>query len=128
MTKLILAPFDPAAKGSHAERIAVMRILDAYDHLKEPIADPQENHRRNMELIRLTLQLNKVLYHRFSTDNGTTVEEALEQISSDDYDAIALGALNEAGESTVPPENGLTSTALPVVSPARKRRGGQTSS
>jgi nucleotide-binding universal stress UspA family protein len=80
MTRLILSPFDPAAPGSHMQR---MRMLSL-------IGDEGEERTAAQTAARMR-SLHAVLLERLRTDDGTPVEAALELISADDYDALIVG-------------------------------------
>lgn len=92
MTTLIITPIDMAAKGSHAERKRVQReyariqgamethdigvLCDAYDAIEVIVAKHS------------------------TTDDGTSVADALEMASENDFQMLMRGLL---GMETIPP-------------------------
>ncbi len=122
--KLILSPFDPAAPGSHAQRMRMMELIDEFGDLK----DAEDAKGIGTRLARLMVRVSKIIEPRLRTDDGSPVADALALLSADDYDVLMGGMLAEAGEDAVPLESTATSTASPVANPAPGRRRGQTRS
>ena len=86
MTKLIVRPVDPALPGSYRVRRRITRLMAAVvrGENREKVvamADPEE----------------AVIEH-LETDDGTPVEDALDAISSDQFDEL----LSELLKSPVP--------------------------
>jgi hypothetical protein len=108
MTKLILAPFDPHAPGSHMQRVRLMEITARIDELQnaaaaaEDAADAKQKQIYEMEAMRLYLRVAGMASQRLRTDDGTAVSEALEQLSADDFDRLLQGMLAVAENDTVP--------------------------
>ena len=95
MTKLLVTPIDMAAKGSYRER---QRLLHAYGALQE-----SQKHTDIGEMSRAFDAFEALISAHATTDDGSTVAEALEQASANDFDLL-LGALLGRGE-TIPPVN-----------------------
>jgi hypothetical protein len=102
MTKLILAPFDPSAPGSHAQRMRMLELVDAYEGARTEGS--------GLSVARLSLRINELILPRLRTDDGTPVAEALAQISADDYDLLVQGMFAATGADTVPLASTATST------------------
>jgi hypothetical protein len=81
VTRLILSPFDPAAPGSHMQRMRMLETIRAE-------GDDDPTPRQTAERMR---RIHDVLLPRLRTDDGTPVEAALDLISADDYDALLSG-------------------------------------
>jgi hypothetical protein len=94
MTKLILAPFDPAAPGSHSERMRMLDLASAYE-------DAQGSG-NGASMARVAKRINDIVLKRMRTDDGTPVEAAMEQLSANDYDLLVQGMWNVADADTVP--------------------------
>lgn len=94
MTSLILAPFDPAAPGSHAIRMRMLDLVDAYATAQEK-SDVYA-------LARVARQINAAVLPRLRTDDGTPVEAALADISADEYDLLVGGLFAQGAKDAVP--------------------------
>ena len=95
MTKLIITPIDMAARGSFAERKAMLRAAAGLEHTRGAggIAQIAAAFDAIEELVRGHLE----------TDDGTTVDEALAMCSADEFDALFSGLI---GKETVPNPSG----------------------
>lgn len=115
MTKLILAPFDPAAPGSHAHR---MRMLDLVDEYGTAQTDNDV-----YALARIARKINLVVVPRLRTDDGTPVEAALADISADQYDLLVGGLFAQGAKDAVPLAStpGLTDGHAASLAPKRRR-------
>lgn len=89
MTTLIVTPLDPDAPGSYRQRSAIMRALAA----------AQEG---GSAMIAAYVQVEDLVISRLHTDDGTPVENALEQVSANEFDDLLKGLL-AGGEEAVPP-------------------------
>jgi len=80
MAKLIVRPIDPRARGSYQVRAAVLTAINA----------AQEAGRRGdvSAAIQAQLALENMLIMRLSTDDGTPVEDALAELSADQFDDL----------------------------------------
>lgn len=101
MTRLIVRPFDPTARGSAAER-------KKYLQLARRIVKAQKEQDHD-ELFAAQDDLNTLIDSYLSTDDGTPVAEVREQLSAEEEDGLAQlifnGAKNGNGEvdlTTVP--------------------------
>jgi len=91
MTKLIVTPIDMSAPGSFALRKKVFRALAAL-----------EEGRDSGSVVRMMAAMEAVeamLRDHLETDDDTTVEEALEMCSAEEFDALISGLF---GRETVP--------------------------
>ena len=93
MTKLIVAPIDMAARGSYRER---QKLLHAYAALQEA-----QKATEIAGMVSAFDTFEALISAHATTDDGTTVAEALEMCSANDFDLL-LGALLGRGE-TIPP-------------------------
>ena len=91
MTTLIITPIDMRAPGSFSKR---KRILRAY-------ADMQEGVKSNdiVALVAAYEKIEKLVVDNLSTDDGTSVADALELASAAQFDAFIQGLL---GGETIP--------------------------
>ena len=103
MTKLILAPFDPAAPGSFRQRNELLEQLAALVEAQQEDNLPAA--------VRAQQHIKTALMPRLRTDDGTPVADALAEISANDYDALTQGLFAVAGADTVPLASTPTSTA-----------------
>jgi ABC-type branched-subunit amino acid transport system substrate-binding protein len=98
MTKLIVTPIDMAARGSYRER---QKLLRAYAALQE------SQKATDISAMAAAFDAFEVLIAAHAqTDDGSTVAEALEMASANDFDLL-LGALLGRGE-TIPPVNSVS--------------------
>ena len=92
MTKLIVTPIDMSAPGSYRER---KRLLHAYAKMQKA----QESTDIDGLLAAFETFEALVVVHA-ETDDGSTVAEALEMASADEFDALLTALLGDA--ETVP--------------------------
>ena len=92
MTKLIVTPIDMSAPGSYRER---KRLLHAYAEMQKA----QKSTDIDGLLAAFETFEAMVVVHA-ETDDGSTVAEALEMASADDFDALVRGLLGN--RETVP--------------------------
>lgn len=120
--KLIVTPIDMAAAGSYRERRRLFRAYADVGHAKQRMDKAQEDAERRkkekadgkapmvnendesateamLAFFEANDRLDAVLLPHLETDDGTSVDEALELISAEDYDAL-FAALT--AEPTVP--------------------------
>ena len=81
MTKLLVKPIDPAAKGSWRQRSKLLRA--ATKMASEDGAEQVQGY----------LELEDAAFDRLETDNGTPVSEALDQLSADQFDELVEALL-----------------------------------
>jgi len=93
MTKLIVTPIDMGAPGSYRARKVLLDAVAAMSGSEAP------------EIAKAYQSIEATLLSRVSTDNGTSVEEALDECSADDFDRLIAGLLNV---ETVPNPNGVS--------------------
>lgn len=93
MTKLIVTPIDPAAKGSYRERKKLLRAA------KQMATAAESNDAIGQ--FEAYEALEDVVLGRLRTDNGTPVEDVLDDLSADDFDALVEALL----ESPVPTQS-----------------------
>ena len=93
MTTLIVKPIDPAAPGSWRQRSKLLRA--AQKMASEDGAEQVEGY----------LLLEDAAMDRLETDNGTPVQDVLDQLSADDFDKLVEALL----ESPVPTMSGNSS-------------------
>lgn len=93
MTKLIVKPIDMEEAGSYRAR----------SHLFEAVAalDQAQASKAGGSIITAMRALEKVIVPRLRTDDGTPVEDALDQLSANQFDALLAGVLGPS--ETVPP-------------------------
>ena len=91
MTTLIVRPIDSSAPGSFRQRSKLMQSIAMMNRNDDPSA-----------LAEAYLIVESLVLDRCETDDGTSVEEVLDQLSADDFDKL-LESL--AGENTVPTES-----------------------
>lgn len=99
--KLILAPFDPAAPGSHAQRMRMMELVEQYE----------EAQATGKGMARIARKINELVLPRLHTDDDSPVADALERVSANEYDVLVGGLFATAGEDAVPLESTATLTA-----------------
>ena len=112
MATLIVKPIDLAAPGSYRERKRFMRVI-------AQLQDAQAS-RQSAEVLRLMQEVDEMLVPRLKTPDGSSVEEALDGLSANDFDRLlsAIAFENSVGEASgVPSENGTEGT------PRKSRRG-----
>jgi len=93
MTKLIVIPIDPAARGSYRQRSKLLRAAQ-----KMASGDGATQ-------VQGYLELEDAALDRLKTDDGTPVEDVLDSMSADDFDALMEALL----ESPVPTTSGNSS-------------------
>ena len=98
MATLIIKPFDPKVSGSFKQRSALFEAFSQMGLAKK------SNSVSDYASAQLAFQ--RAVIVRLSTDDGTPVEDVLQQLSADEFDDLANKALWEAKEPAVPPENG----------------------
>ena len=92
MTKLIVTPIDMGAPGSFKARKRLLRALSTFSRAS---ADGETN-----ALIDALDTLEVLVCEYLETDDGTSVADALEMCSADDFDALVGGLIN--GQETIP--------------------------
>jgi len=94
MTKLIVTPIDPKAKGSYRQRSELLQL----------VARMQEAQRGQdgIGALALMTEMEAFVLKHLTTDDGSPVEPLLDELSADDFDALLGGIL---GEPTVPNSN-----------------------
>lgn len=83
MTKLIVTPIDMTAPGSFALRKRVFRALVALEEGRESGSVVQ--------MMRAMDSVEEVLREHLETENGVTIDDALEMCSAADFDALIAG-------------------------------------
>jgi len=91
MTKLIVTPIDMSAPGSYRERKELLKAFAAFQD-----AQRESDIRQMMGALET---LEGLVCSHAETDDGSTVAEALEMASADDFDQL-IGAL--VATETVP--------------------------
>ena len=91
MTTLIITPIDFTKPGSFRERSKLMRAVA----LMRGSAD-------GAAVASAYLGIEDLVLNRLETDDGTPVEDALDQLSAEQFDELMKGML---GESAVPTES-----------------------
>ena len=94
MTKLIVVPIDLNAPGSYRERKQFLKLLRNIRQL-EGTNDPEA-------ILDAFEEADGLIRGRLKTEDGTPVEDVLEQLSARDFDQL-LASL--AFENVVPPES-----------------------
>jgi len=101
MTKLIVTPIDPAAPGSYKKNKRLRRALKlARQAQKSSEADATDAMLEVYDLI------ENLVLENLETDDGTPVDDALDEISEQDFMSLLqalLGAEKEGDDATVPP-------------------------
>jgi len=92
VTKIIVTPIDMSAPGSYRERKTVMRAWRAFVDAQND-ADP-------IALLDAQDALETVTLAHAETEDGSPLEEALDDISAEAFDALCLAII--AGKETVP--------------------------
>lgn len=98
MATLIVQPFDPKAKGSFRQRMALLQAFERMGAAKKSNLTT-DYAAAQAELFRATIS-------RLSTDDGTPVDDLLDELSADDFDTLMDATLMEARAPAVPPEKG----------------------
>lgn len=88
--KLIVRAIDPDAPGSYRARD---RLLCVYGNLREA-KGPEES-------VAAYRAARDFVLERAETDDGTPVEDALDQVSANQFDALLVDLLR-GGEETIP--------------------------
>ncbi len=92
MTKLTITPIDMAAKGSYRERQRVWKLYSAIQTAQKEVDIGA--------LDAAFAGLEELVARHAVTDDGTSISEALDELSAEEFDAL-MGALLGRGE-TVP--------------------------
>lgn len=96
MVKLFVRPIDPEAAGSFRDRARLFAIVEKLEEAKTS-SDPY----LTAKVFRL---IEDAVVPRLSVDEGT-VEEALDKLSSKEFDGLLSGLMGTASDETVPPES-----------------------
>ncbi len=92
MTRLLVTPIDMGAPGSYLER---KRLLNAYAEMQKAQKSTDID-----GLLAAFETFEALVVKHAETDDGTTVAEALELASADEFDALLTALLGDA--ETVP--------------------------
>ena len=86
MTKLIITPIDMAARGSFAQRKAMLHA----------IADLRRAREANdvAEMVAVFDAIEGLVRDHLETDDGTTIDDALAMCSANEFDALFSGLIN----------------------------------
>ena len=84
MTTLIVEPLDMEAKGSYRKRKLIFQAMAEMRNGNDPIQQAA-----------LLLQVEEMAVGQMHTDDGTPVEEALDELSARQFDALLEGLLGE---------------------------------
>lgn len=96
MTTLIVEPLDMTQKGSYRSRKAVLLALSA--------TDLNSGFKGSMAArAQALLDVQELVERRCTTDDGSPVEEALDELSGDQFNELMQGML---GEPVPPPSAG----------------------
>lgn len=91
MTTIIVRPIDSSEPGSFRQRSRLFRAVAMLREAKEPA-----------DLAAAYVALEELALSRCETDDGSPVEDALDQLSADQFDHLMQSI---AGESTVPTQS-----------------------
>ena len=91
MTELHVKPIDAGAPGSFRQRSRLMRAIALMRDNTDGAA-----------VAAAYIAVEDLVLERLSTDDGTPVEDVLDGLSADDFDALLQAV---AGESSVPTES-----------------------
>ena len=86
MTKLIVKPIDTAARGSYKQRKRLLRAA------KKLAAGTEAGD--GLMKFEAYEEIEALAIDRLQTDDGTSVEEALDDLSADDFDALLEALLS----------------------------------
>ena len=111
-TTLIVKPIDLSAPGSYKVRKRFLRLLI---RLQESQAD-----RDPVATLKLMEEIDELLVARLRTEDGSPVEDALDELSANQFDQL-LSSI--AFENSVGEANGEPSNAGIEGSPKKSRRG-----
>lgn len=84
MTKLIVTPIDPTQPGSYKAR---KQYMETFRKLRRLRSDGNNVD----EVIEAYDAVESLLLPRLRTDNGVSVEDALNQLSADEFDQLLEG-------------------------------------
>lgn len=90
MTTLIVKPIRLEEPGSYKERKRFLRLLRAVRDLSSQSRDPGE-------ILRVLDEADQVILARVRTDDDTPVEQVLETLSANDFDALLSAIAFESG-------------------------------
>jgi hypothetical protein len=113
--ELHVRPLDMSEPGSYKARSTLQRAVFAMQD-----AQAKDD---TLGVLRAKLDLDELVVSRCYMADGSSVEEALAEISADDFDGL-LAALLGGGAPSVPPEKSGSST--PGRTAKAARRGGRT--
>lgn len=88
MTTLIVKPIDLSAPGSYGERKRYLRLLKQLRSTEKRTTDTTIS---TME------EMDRLITGRLRTDDGTPVEDALDQLSAQQFDALLSAIAFESG-------------------------------
>jgi hypothetical protein len=91
LTKLIVSPIDLAAPGSYRERKRFLRLLKRL-RANEPDAEG---------VLGALEEVDALISSRLRTDDGTSVEDALDLLSAQQFDALLSAIAFEVGVGEV---------------------------
>ena len=115
MTTLIVKPIDLSAPGSYTARKQFLRLWGRFQKSQDDRAPD--------EMMALLDEFDALVLSRLRTDDGSPVEDALDEISANQFDQLmaALAFENSVGEASgVPSDDGTGGT------PRKSRRGKST--
>jgi len=91
MTTLTVTPIDMAAKGSYRQRKQLFRALAALEGAREE--------RSIAQMVTAMEAVEELIRGNLETDDGTSIDEALDMCSATEFDSLISGLL---GGETVP--------------------------
>ena len=96
MAKIIVHKIDPTAKGSFRDR----------QRLQNALVEQQEAAvlKDIARFVKAENELNALAVKHMTTDDNTPIEEAIDQLSEDEFDALVSEFIKR--KPTIPPENG----------------------
>ena len=87
MTTLIVKPIDLSAPGSYRERKRYLRLL-------KRLRSDEPDAKGVLEALE---EVDELITSRLRTDDGTPVEDALDQLSAQQFDALLAAVAFETG-------------------------------
>lgn len=89
MTTLVVSPIRTAEPGSYRERRQFVRLLRRLKGIGQS-SDPDE-------VLAIFDEVEAVLLPRLKTDDGTPVEDVLDKLSANEFDALLAAIALESG-------------------------------
>lgn len=83
MTKIIVTPIDNSAPGSYRER---RRLLKAFARVTSAADEMSKDDL--LALVSAREELDAIILEHAETDDGSSLEDALDEISNDDFNAL----------------------------------------